>query len=118
MNKPQGAQVDSDERDEEEEFRQEGEEAQESMRRKPTEEELRVYRVSRLPFRGWCPACVAGRAKDGPHRARNNQETLAVPEVHWDHCFISEAAGEDYSVVLVGRFRHMMCLSRVVTPSG
>ena len=62
--------------DESEEAR---EEAQVPMRRKPagtpTEEEVRARRVSHLPFRDWCPECVAGRAKDWPHRARNSQET-------------------------------------------
>ena len=39
------------------------EEAQEPTRRKPagkpTAEEVRAHRVSHLPFRDWCPECVA-----------------------------------------------------------
>ena len=36
---------------------------------------------------------------------RHSHEALAVPEIHLDYCFIREAAGEDYSVVLVGKDR-------------
>ena len=72
----EGAQIERDEQDEEADGRQEGEEAQVPMRRKlagtPTEEEVRAHRVSHLPFREWCPECVAGRAKDWPHRVRNS----------------------------------------------
>ena len=49
------------------------EEAQEALRRTParlpSEEEVRAHNVSHLPFRDWCPDCVAGRAKDWPHRS-------------------------------------------------
>ena len=49
-------------------------EAQEPQRRrpagKPTEDEVRAHRVSHLPFRDWCPECVACRAKDWPHVKR------------------------------------------------
>ena len=104
MGDSEGAQLER-EQDVEVDGRQEGEEAQVPMRRKPagtpTEEEVRAHRVSHLPFRDWCPECVAGRAKEWPQRARNSPETLTVPEVHLDYCFIREVAGEDYSVVLV-----------------
>ena len=44
-----------------------GPEAQQPTRRsppsKPTAAELSAHRVSHLPFRDWCPECVAGRAK-------------------------------------------------------
>ena len=105
----EGAQLERNWQDEEADGRQEGEDAQVPMRWKPagtpTAEEVRAHRVSHLPFRDWCPECVAGRAEDWPHRARNSQETLTVPEVHLDYCFIREVAGEDYSVVLVGKDR-------------
>ena len=65
----------------------------------PSEEEVRVRRVTHVPFRDWCPDCVAGRDKDWQHQSRNSQETLTVPEVHLDCCFIREAAGKDFSVV-------------------
>ena len=51
------------------------EEAQEALRRTPakmpTEEEVKTHNVSHLPFRDWCPDCVAGRAKDWRNKQRN-----------------------------------------------
>ena len=76
----EGAQLDRDDRDEDAEGGQEGKEAQEPMRLEPTKEEVRAHRVSHLPCREWCHECVAGRAKNWPHRSRNSQETLTVSE--------------------------------------
>jgi len=36
---------------------------------------------------------------------KGEEEVLTVPEIHLDYCFIRDAAGEDYSVVLVGKDR-------------
>ena len=41
---------------------------------------------------------------------------LTVPEVHLDYCFIREAAGEDYSVVLVGKDRETKLIMAHVVP--
>ena len=102
------------------EVEESGGEAQEPQRRrpacKPTTDEVRAHRVSHLPFRDWCPECVAGRAKDWPHTKRDVEETLTVPEVSLDYCFIRETAGEDYSVVLVGKDRETKLILSHVAP--
>ena len=55
---------------------------------RPTAEEVRRHRAARLPFRDWCPECVAGAANDWLHRARETASVqVAVPEVHVDYCF-------------------------------
>ena len=53
---------------------------------------------------------------DWPHRVRNSQETLTVPEVHLDYCFSREVAGQDYSVVLVGKDRETKLILAHVVP--
>ena len=30
----------------------------------PTSEEMRAHRATHIPFRNWCPECVAGRGKE------------------------------------------------------
>ena len=100
---------------------EDGEEAQDAQRRrpakKPSEEEVRAHRVSHLPFRDWCPGCVAGRANDWPHRSKeNSREELEVPEVHFDFYFPRDADGGDYAVVLVGRDRETKTLLAHVVP--
>ena len=108
--------------DEEADAGGEGEaEAQQPSRRtpstRPTAAEMRAHRVSHLPFRDWCPECVAGRAKDWPHRQQKEVEELTVPEVSMDYCFIREEAGDDYSVVLVGKDRGTKLILSHVVPN-
>ena len=33
----------------------------------PSKEEKRLHDLTHVPFRSWCPKCVAGRACRGPH---------------------------------------------------
>lgn len=68
----------------------------------PSEEEQRRHRVTHLPYRSWCPQCVAAAANDDPHRSKRlaSQGPLDVQEVHWDYCFPREDG--DWVVVLVG----------------
>ena len=106
--------------DEEEADEENEGEAQQPTRRtpstRPTAAEMRAHRVSHLPFRDWCPECIAGRAKDWPHRAQKEVEELAVPEICVDYCFIREEAGDDYSVVLVGKDRGTKLILAHVVP--
>ena len=90
--------MESDEEPENVDEEIEPEEAVEAVRRKleplPSEEEQRKHRVTHLPFRSWCPHCIAGAANDDPHRAKKlkAQGPLEVQEVHWDYCFPARAA--------------------------
>lgn len=98
-----------------------GGEAQVVQRRRParlpTEDEVPAYRVSHLPFRGWCEGCVAGPRRDWPHRTRNQEEELPTPEVRF--CFIGAGAGEEHVVVHVGRDRQpKLSLAHVVPFKG
>ncbi len=96
-------------------------EAQQPMRRtpstRPTAAEIRAHRVSHLPFRDWCPECVAGRAKDWPHRQQKETEELTIPEINMDYCFIRDEPGDEYSVVLVGKDRSTKLILAHVVPN-
>ena len=35
---------------------------------KPSPEEIDRHNARHIPFRNWCPYCVAGKAKDNPHK--------------------------------------------------
>ena len=117
--------VDSDEEiePEEKDEQQEPDEALDPAVKKvtplPSEEEQRQHRVTHLPFRSWCPQCVAAAANDDPHRARRlaTPKPLEVPEVHWDYCFPRDET--DWNVVLVGRDRETrMTVAHVVPYKG
>ena len=99
-------------------------EARDPLRRRvaarPTTEDIRKHRVSHLPFRDWCPECIAGAANDWPHRSRDkSSEIIEVPEVHADYCFPKDQVGGDYAVVLVARDRETkMTVAHVVPHKG
>ena len=38
----------------------------------PTPAEVEKHNATHLPFRSWCPACVEGKARDKPHRQRED----------------------------------------------
>ena len=83
--------------------------------------EIRVHRLTHLPFRDWWPECVAGAANDHPHRTwpMNVREPLAFPEVHWDCCFPRDADGDHYAVALVGGDKETrMTVAHVVPMMG
>jgi hypothetical protein len=85
----------------------------------PSPEEQRLHRITHLPFRSWCPYCVAAAANDHPHRrvVRPEEVRLAVPEVHWDYCFPRD--DKDWNVVLVGRDKETkMTVAHVVPYKG
>lgn len=45
-----------------------------------------------------------GAREDWPHRKRTSMETLSVPEVNLDYCFLRDTTqGRDYSAGFVGR---------------
>ena len=101
----------------------EPEEAVDPWRKKvaklPSEEEQKRHRTTHLPFRSWCPHCVAAAANDDPHRAKKIKEPgpLEVQEVHWDYCFPRDDG--EWVAVLVGRDRETrMTVAHVVPHKG
>jgi len=52
----------------------------------PTEEERRAHEVSHVPYRSWCPACVAGRGKSDRHTVSTEEHTQ--PTVSIDYCYL------------------------------
>ena len=38
---------------------------------RPTQDEVEKHNITHLPFRSWCPCCVAGKAKSEPHRSQD-----------------------------------------------
>ena len=41
----------------------------------PTKEEVEDHYRTHIPFRSWCPCCVAGRKKADPHpKAKEDKE--------------------------------------------
>ena len=72
----------------------------------PTSEERERHDATHLPFRAWCPVCVAARATGDPHyRATVEEKAEGKPQICADYCQIGDDL-EDYTdkqVVLVAR---------------
>ena len=65
---------------------------------------LRHTRQPHLPYRSWCPICVAGRRDNAPHKSLTDEER-SVPEVGMDYCFIRRAVETETATVLVVKDR-------------
>ena len=57
-----------------------------------------------MPFRSWCPTCVAARAADRPHWRRKAIEGVKE-EVSFDYCFMKDETGGSSVTVIVGKDR-------------
>jgi hypothetical protein len=84
--RPEGSDSESDDEEEEQVViegtvgeRIRGEREEEKVKviadpRKPTEKEVEKHCLTHLPYRNWCPVCVAGKGKDLDHRKDVRQD--------------------------------------------
>ncbi len=56
---------------------------------KPTAEEIEKHYATHLPYRNWCPICVAAKAKEAPHtrdkNAKCDDEDSKLPIISADY---------------------------------
>ena len=69
----------------------------------PSEAVKEAHRKTHLPFRPWCPVCVAGRGRNWPHPRVEEDREEKYPSVHFDYCFLRDDQGGPKLPVLVGR---------------
>ena len=88
----------------------------------PTVEERAIHNLTHIPYRSWCPYCVAGKRANTPHRREMVPRT--IPLLSADYGFISDPGGElvTLHVVCVFPFRIMFCIYRswkgAIAPCG
>ena len=82
----------------------------------PSQEEIDLHELTHLPFRNWCRHCVKGCGLETSQK-KVERDVGAIPEDHFDYCFLSEDVGADNMLtVLVARDRDSrMTLSEVVS---
>ena len=71
--------------------------------RRPAEKEVELHNLTHLPYRNWCPICIAAKGKDLDHR-KDAHEARGLPEFSFDYCFPGNEFGYKLTV-LVGRER-------------
>ena len=72
----------------------------------PTEAEIEIHNTTHLPYRNWCPWCVAGRRNNTAHRELGNKHDRAEPCLHLDCAFLSDEVGSANLTVLIGKLEY------------
>ena len=82
----------------------------------PTPKEIEEHNVTHMPFRSWCPHCVAGKAQERPHRKQERQSEKQIPEIVFDYGFLGGKDDEQTLAVQVARDRRTQMLFAHVVP--
>ena len=83
----------------------------------PTKKEMEEHYTTHLPFRSWCPHCVAGKAQDRPHRMKKEEQMdKQVPEIVFDYGFFGGKEDEETLAVQVARDRRTQMIFANVVP--
>ena len=67
----------------------------------PSPEERKRHNVTHIPYRSWCPVCVAARGRDDQHTSLDEDRERSIPEAHFDYCFLKNKVGEQPLTTLV-----------------
>ena len=80
----------------------------------PTQAEVDSHNITHLPFRPWCPSCVAGQAKDKHHK-RDEETDKALDQVVFDYGFLGTEGVKESLPVQVMKYvkRGMICAHAV-----
>ena len=55
----------------------------------PTQQQLDDHRIDHLPYRSWCPECVAGRATGEQHQQRTEEKRISTFSM--DYLFLTKS---------------------------
>ena len=55
---------------------------------KPTAVEVEQHMATHIPFRDWCPHCVAGKSKIDPH-LKGNKGDRTIPKISLDYMYMT-----------------------------
>ena len=84
----------------------------------PSAREWREHQLTHLPFRSWCPHCVAARAVADAHLRERGQELLGQGgEFHFDYCFPRNKDSSEKATVIVGAERSSKGICAHVVPA-
>ena len=64
----------------------------------PTPQERAKHELTHLPFRGWCPTCVANKGRADNHP----KQTSKMPVVQFDFCYFKTAGEQTTTAILAG----------------
>ena len=83
----------------------------------PTAAEVDLHNLTHIPYRSWCPHCIACRKPNTPNFSSRSEKN--IPLLVADYCFIRDSADQDLATVLVVRvYPHRMTLATCVDAKG
>lgn len=68
------------------------------QRAQPTAQERAEHELTHLPFRSWCPTCVANKGRVDNHP----KQTSKMPVVQFDFCYFKTAGEQTLTQILTG----------------
>ena len=68
----------------------------------PKLEDVLLHNLTHLPYRSWCPHCVATRRSNTPHLS-HEQAPSAVSLLTVDYCYVRDDRDQELITGLVGR---------------
>ena len=83
----------------------------------PTAAEIMAHNITHLPYRSWCPHCVAARRPNSHHARSKTEDRKASPLLVADYCFMKDNEDEDIVTVLVVRLYPAKAILATVCPS-
>ena len=83
----------------------------------PSAKEREEHERTHMPFRSWCPSCVAGRGLDHRHVSKPPDEHDQRKEVCYDYCFLRNERGGNWILVLVSKDKASKLLCAHVVPN-
>ena len=82
----------------------------------PTRAMVEAHAATHLPFRSWCPHCVAGRRDGLPHRKVEPDED-GRPEVHMDYAFVRRQGEDTQRTILILKERRSRAVQALMVSS-
>ena len=79
----------------------------------PTQAEWTAHQATHLPYRSWCPECVAGRRDNPAHKKRADEERM-LPEVGIDYAFVRREEETERVTILVVKDRETRAIQASV----
>ena len=67
----------------------------------PTAAQIAAHNITHLPYRSWCPHCVAARRPNSQHFRASSQSVRADPLLVADYCFVRDNVDSECVTVLV-----------------
>jgi len=84
----------------------------------PSRWEKERHEVAHIPFRIWCPTCVAGRGVKSPHKKKKREEEEELPRFSMDYGFMGQEEQQSAVLLAMRELKTGMMLGMVVPKKG